>query len=168
MLLVLGAHAAPNKDWYVGVGFLSGSGERTIVSSTTDYDTSGADIKFGVIFKTNNRLEFSASSIDLKSTTSTLEVKGRELDWIFTANLNNQESIFLPFISVGFGRFTIENASSTGISAQAALGGYFRLKEDFEIEVSYKEKAISWSDSTGFIDAQERMTNYYVGLKYKF
>ena len=166
MALIASVHAANEKDWYVGVGYISGDGEKSVSSGDTSYDTSGADLKFGVIFKNNNRFEFSASSIDIDVAGSTAATyKGRELDWIFTPKLNRKDGWFMPFISVGLGRFTTNTDDSTGISAQAAAGAYLMLSPVLEVEFSYKKKAIGWSDAA---DSTDEMTNYYLGVKYKF
>lgn len=165
-VLMLSVNAAPNKDWYVGLGFISGAGEKSVISGSTNYDTSGRDIKFGVIFKSNNRFEFSASSIDINIGGSTaVTYKGRELDWIFTPNLNRKDGWFLPFLSAGFGRFTTSANDSTALSIQAAAGAYLMLSPVLELEFSYKKKAMGWSDVA---DSTDEMTNYYFGVKYKF
>ena len=173
MALLVSVSAAPKNDWYVGAGFFGGEGEQTATSGSTTvtaFDTSGADIKFGVIFKSGNRLEFSALTIDLDASGDKTTIKGRDLDWIFTSNLNNEKSIFLPFVSVGVGSYSSNAIDSTGVSVQAALGGYIRLYDVLEFEISYKKKTIAWSDPGNSVlkDITYDMSNYYFGAKYKF
>lgn len=182
-VFILSVNAAPNKDWYVGVGFFGGSGEQTQegVSSTNvvDYDSGGADIKFGVIFDTDNRFEFSAITVNAKTASgSKATFKGRDFDWIFTANLNRQDGWFLPFVSAGFGLYKYDDTAAligssadiSGFSGQIALGAYIGLSEVLEIELSYKNKAIIWEDydSSSATNLSESMTNFYIGAKYKF
>ena len=165
MAFIVSVNAANEKDWYVGIGFISGSGEKSISTGDTSYDTSGNELKFGVIFEGNNRFEFSATSINIDYVGSKSTYKGRELDWIFTPNLNRADGWFLPFVSVGFGRYTTNANDSTGVSVQAAIGAYLMLSPVLEVEFSYEEKAIGWSDVA---DSTDAMTNYNLGLKYKF
>jgi len=170
LALVASAHAKPNNDWYVGFGFFSGEGELSASGGTSLFDSSGADIKFGVIFDTGNRFEFSALEVDVDYAGSTEVVKGRDFDWIFTGTLNNEKSIFLAFVSAGFGTYSSNLFDSDGYSAQAALGGYIRLYDVLEFEISYKEKVIAWGDSTSpaATSISHQMANYYFGAKYKF
>jgi len=174
MALIANVSAAPKNDWYVGLGFFGGDGEQEAIDAgqltTTAFDTSGADIKFGIIFKSGNRFEFSALSMDLKASADKTTIKGRDFDWIFTPNLNNEKSIFLPFISTGFGSYTSDGIDSKGVSVQAAVGGYLRLYDVLEFELSYKKKVIIWSNpgNSTLEDISYEMTNVYVGAKYKF
>jgi hypothetical protein len=166
LALVATLHAKPADDWYVGIGYIGGDGERTVSSTVTNYDISGADVKVGVIFENNNRFEFSWSSIDTETASgSVVTVDGRELDWIFTSNLNNKDSLFLPFLLVGVGSFEYSDTVNVdGVSAQAGFGVYLNL--DLEVEISYKNKIIK--EDSGTTSLSEDMAITYVGVKYKF
>lgn len=174
LALILSAHAAPHNDWYVGLGFFNGDGKQVATvngqGSTTTFDTSGADIKFGVIFNSGNRFEFSASSMDVEASGNKVTIKGRDFDWIFTPKLNNAKSIFAAFVSAGFGTYSSSGFDSNGFSVQAALGGNIRLYDVLEFEISYREKLIIWSDPSNspLRDISYTMSNVYFGAKYKF
>ena len=183
-LLILQVNAAPMKDWYIGVGLFGGKGIQSQgdANTTTDvaYSSGGADIKFGVIFSDNNRFEVSAIAIGVKSSTSgaTGSFRGVDYDWIYTSNLNNKASMFLPFISIGFGTYSYNNTAGligstedlAGLSIQAGLGFYLQLKSNMDVEISSKVKGIGWANYDDNTDTSliEQMRNFYVGLKYKF
>ena len=182
-LLILQVNAAPMKDWYVGVGLFGGSGSQSQVTTTSTtnvaYNSGGADMKFGIIFSNNNRFEASAIAIGVKTASgSTGSFRGVDYDWIYTSNLNNKASMFLPFLSVGFGTYTYNDTASliastqdiTGVSMQAALGFYLQLKNNMDVEISSKSKVIVWGDydNNSGTSLSENMRNLYLGLKYKF
>ncbi len=182
-LLLLQVNANTMKDWYVGVGLFGGKGTQSQVNASTTtevaYKSGGADMKFGIIFSDNNRFEVSAIAIGVKSTSgSTGSFRGLDYDWIYTVNLNNKASIFLPFASVGFGTYSYNDTTAltgtetdlAGVSIQVAIGFYLQLKNNMDVEISSKSKGIIWADYDDNADTSltESMRNLYVGLKYKF
>ncbi len=171
LILIVSVEAKPKYDWYVGIGYVGGDGEQTQdrPSGTTvvPHDVSGADIKLGVIFATNNRFEFSWSSVDAETTNSKATFDGKEADWIFTTNLNNKDSLFLPFFVAGVGsyEYSTTTVGLNGFSMQAGVGVLINL--DLEVEISYKNRLIFWEEYSN-INLSENMQITYVGVKYKF
>ncbi len=162
LLLIGSLQAKPNADWFLGAGYFDGEVEQTttaVTSTVATRDISYLDLNVGAIFANSNRIQFSWIEMDI---TNQIDIKSRELDWIYTANLNNKKNPLLPFFSAGVG--TQKQGALDGYSVQAKIGIYLQL--DLEIEISYKEQIIEWEESAGS-DRSDRMNGYYFGLKYK-
>lgn len=183
MLAVLASFVnAADKDFYIGFGFGSGSGEYTYSDTTGttnpyDRDYSLNDIKVGAIYKTNNRIELSYISIDVTGDSlADKSISGYDLDFIFTADLNRNDGLFLPFLTLGIGFYDwddliISGEQMNGVAINYGIGAYIAASEDIDIEISYKGKTITWQEIVfGSVTAtlDETMTLFYIGARYNF
>ena len=174
-----------NADLYVAAGFGTGSGTLTgelipdnggSVTPITaqDFDATLVDFKVGVIFESNNRLEFSSTTIERDTSGTTVDIEGLDLDYIWT--IGAKDSIVIPFITAGLGLQELITGDDkiTGMTLNAGLGVYFVVAKAIEIELSYSKKSIDYSathvnSGDSFeSDYDDEITLSYLGVKFKF
>ena len=156
---------AATKDWYVGVGVYRGDAKVVdpVTELEVDYDSAGgADIKFGMIFADNNRLEVTSTVVNLNKSGVDSELVGNDFVWIWTSNLNNANSIFIPFISAGFGNYKVGDTNVYRRSINAGLGALLQIKENVAIEFSAVNKVIIGETTNDNLDYR------YIGVRYNF
>lgn len=170
-----GAHADPG--FYLGVGFLSGSGEfeDSFAVGRTDNDTSGASFKLGYVTERANRLELSFTSIDLEFPTVKREVSGLDIDHLWTFGADALK----PYLGLGIGFYTFRNSAQfftdnrdlRGVAVNLSAGLVFEVTRDFDLEAALRIKAIESEEiQVGGVTGSwnQTMTNFLIGANLHF
>ena len=113
---------------YLGMGVGSGGGEYSYSDSAGGFniyptDSKSTDIKLGVIDSNDNRFEISYSKTDVV-VDGLLDktLIGLDGDVILTLNFDDNENIFLPFISIGLGYCAWDGTGSNTVSGEDIMG----------------------------------------------
>jgi len=169
-LLAVSSASLAASNIYVGFGVSTGSGDEEYSSSgypasTYDVDQSQTQFILGFHTGTDRRFEISANSVsvDFDDGFESEEYTGFDLDWYYTFESQNIK----PFFGFGFGFYTYEdtayltyeNEDISGISLNLAGGVLLPLHENFELELAYRYKNISWQDvDYGFVTVESAST----------
>jgi len=155
--------AVDAKNFYVGMGMVSGSGEFSADFGSADYDSSSLPLKIGYMTKSDNRVEFSLDSSEHEFRGYTGDVSGWNLDWNFTYPEHKLGDVVTPYWTIGFGSYDFEDEVK-GNSINYGIGALYDINKNIEVEASYKFKTISWDED----NADSKETAMYLGLNYKF
>lgn len=144
---------------YLGAGYGMGSGSQKLTwthdfdgtSGTYDdvsFDTTMTQLKLGIIFESNNRLEISSTAMELDSNGTTSDLSGIDIDYIWTIDMKG--SVVTPFLVLGIGdnQLEIEGEDSVfGFATTIGLGAYFKVADSVELELSIRQKNLDFGDT---------------------
>lgn len=193
--------ADDGKRYYFGINAVKGSGiqSRTYDDNTisnvyessqkneyeTEYDISGVDLKWGHIFKNNNRIEIGAELLRYKYSSQEPFTLGTNktssgvtsiyAQYLLTLTNNPK---FLPYLLIG-GSSNINNnfdgynkssgeeqSFAAGIGLKAGLGVLSELSENIEVSLKYQISGITYNIEN--VDVKETNKYLNIGLNIKF
>lgn len=170
--LSTGALAQPLTDgqWYAGVEFGSGSGQRTYDSTTdANFDSTVTTLKVGKIDKNYDKLEFQYTAKHLENSNNssdTDDISEYKVNFALSILKLSYKEIVIPYLEVGIG---IANSDAYDTQFATHLGGGVMINPTNNIELSVGYRlSTNIGNTDNDVSYTDQHSDFIIGAAYKF
>ncbi|WP_396588670.1 hypothetical protein [Bermanella sp. R86510] len=179
--MVCAVSVPAHAGFYFGIGGSGGSVTETYEGPSTiedeyEYDQTQGDIKLGLLFESETRMEVSFNAITVEDDFGgEAEYSGIDFDWYFPFGSHNIK----PYLGLGFGLYEYEDTAVLftdgenlgGISINFLAGVMIPFNESVELSLGYEAKGIGWETMQANgqeVEASSSVSSVGFGLLFKF